>query len=280
MQNATAGIQKIILTKLFHESSQVCPACNSKLFECNKKASDTGKYAVICPNCYYPQKAIDFAGNAMTNKQTLRMVRHDSIKFLTYYSYMLDGSILNGTFDSYIPANELEESTKQRAIKISFEMAQNTMARTYISGQTGTGKSHLASAIMQKILDQRDYHIDSLPYKPLFISWTSYLDLAKKAKYDNDKRKKFDDLLFEIKKSNLVLLDDLGAEVTSENAGKDEASMILTDLLNMVVTKNLIVTSNYSTSGIKKIYGDRVHSRLRENGLQGFTTSGIKDHRL
>ena len=139
----------------------------------------------------------------------------------------------------------------------------NTYARSYrnggykegliLSGNVGTGKTHLAVAI-------KDY-IARLRYKKVtgYMLFVSVPDLFEKLRNSSDPsyKKALRTKIFSCEE--LLILDDLG----SENINKYSV-ILIQDIINdrYMSRKPLIITTNLSLEKIKDVYGERAFSRL------------------
>lgn len=117
-------------------------------------------------------------------------------------------------------------------------------------GPVGTGKTSLAISILRKAIEQG--------YNGYLISMTSLFDtLLTLSKGPSEHYLKFEN---RIRNSPLLVLDDFGAEYTSEWVQQKVAS-IIADRVER--SKSTIITSNLSVAQIKKAYDSRVYDRLK-----------------
>lgn len=117
-------------------------------------------------------------------------------------------------------------------------------------GPVGTGKTSLAISILRKAIEQG--------YNGYLISMTSLFDtLLTLSKGPSEHYLKFEN---RIRNSPLLVLDDFGAEYTSEWVQQKVAS-IIADRVER--NKSTIITSNLSVAQIKKAYDSRVYDRLK-----------------
>lgn len=119
-------------------------------------------------------------------------------------------------------------------------------------GNPGTGKSHLSASIA-RTLKEAGYLVG-------FITTGKLLALIKNT-YHPESEWTENDILEDIKKFDLLVLDDLGAEQGS----KDEFSWAkakLFEIINSRLGKPTIYTTNFDDDSIVKAVGDRIASRL------------------
>lgn len=113
-------------------------------------------------------------------------------------------------------------------------------------GRSGTGKTHLASAIANKL---QDHHTVAFAYMPTLLEKMRTTNVA------------VEPLLL----ADLLVLDDIGSE--RETGWTMERLLIIVDgrLTNL---KPTIFTTNYDATDLEKRVGMRVASRILGNNLQ------------
>lgn len=165
------------------------------------------------------------------------------------------------SFDNY----EANTPAKKHALTVAKSFAENfkenyDAGRCLIfSGKTGNGKTHLANAIAN--------HIIGKGWSPFFIGVRELVGSVK-ATWNKRSEKSEIQVIREYVNQHLLIIDEIGVQFDS-----DAERMILFDVINGRYEEELptIILSNYpieSTDGpsIRKVLGDRVLDRLRENG--------------
>ena len=129
----------------------------------------------------------------------------------------------------------------------------------FLNGPTGTGKTHLAVAVLQEALLKG--------HQGLFVTVPDFLDEIK-ASFAPGAEKS--DIMEEAKKAALLVLDDVGTEKLTDFVAEQ-----MFTLINHRYTKKLpiIMTSNLDLSELADRIGPRVVSRLREM-CSGITVNG------
>jgi DNA replication protein DnaC len=115
---------------------------------------------------------------------------------------------------------------------------------------TGTGKTHLATSIINRFLGQAT---------TLFISVPELLDTIRLS--FNDEKMKSADLLGSAKRTQILVLDDIGTEKPSDWVKDTLFVLINYRYLQMLPT---ILTTNCPQSELAQRLGDRIASRLVE----------------
>jgi len=137
----------------------------------------------------------------------------------------------------------------------------NAKKGLYLTGNFGCGKTYLICAMLNE-LAKKDH-------KVVVIYYPEFLRTLKESLYDNDYSNKFN----EIKKAELLLIDDIGAETTTA-WGRDE---ILGTILQYRMQEGLITffTSNFSLedleehfsfskNGTEKVKARRIMERIKQ----------------
>ncbi|MDN6626644.1 MAG: ATP-binding protein, partial [Pisciglobus halotolerans] len=148
------------------------------------------------------------------------------------------------------------------------------------SGKTGVGKSHLSMGILQEVLEKSNYD-----KKCLFINYRELLEQLKFAMNDEQVRKQITGVVMkDIKLADVVVIDDLGAELGSvENPTRATNFDLdtITSIMEARQDKATVITTNLTGKMISELYSDRIVSRIMDNS-HGYTMSfkTSKDKRM
>lgn len=163
----------------------------------------------------------------------------------------------NKTFADYIA----ETPQQQRALEDCRDYAHNfpdnlAAGRCLIlSGNVGTGKTHLAAAIAGYIVRETEY-------TAVFRSLHSILQ-AIKSTYSNDAEFTEAEVLKLFTDPDLLIIDEVGATKSSEFELATIFAIINTRYENNLPT---VVITNLEAAELKNAIGDRCTDRLREGG--------------
>lgn len=118
-------------------------------------------------------------------------------------------------------------------------------------GGCGVGKTFLSSCVAKKMLDSGK----SVIYQTATSLFSDYEDYKFGRKEGG-----FGELFEILQEADLLIIDDLGAEVSNP-----VSTQFFFDILNKRNGKKMIISTNLTMDGILKKYTDRVFSRLCQN---------------
>lgn len=151
-------------------------------------------------------------------------------------------------WESFDPYHSQLANARRRVGEWYNERLQNGYG-VILAGNCGSGKTHLAKAI-------RDIHI-------LRVKYWSEIDLIKtiQKSFGNKEAKSKAEILLEIDRAGLFILDDLGAYETDNDQWMQTIYMDLFDA-RCDAKKPFFITTNLNKDGLFNRVGDRVASRL------------------
>jgi len=156
------------------------------------------------------------------------------------------------SFDTNVPGlSPNQVNSLQDALDYAREYAQHPKGWILFEGSYGTGKTHLAAAIGNIILEREQ--------EVIFITTPDLLDHLRSA-YAPNAETRYDQMFDRLREARMLILDDLGVENPSEWAGEK-----LFQLLNHRYVYQLptVVTTNVDLETIDP----RLSSRLADNKL-------------
>jgi DNA replication protein DnaC len=120
-----------------------------------------------------------------------------------------------------------------------------------LSGKPGTGKSHLAAAVMQQVIQD---------YSTLYVTCMDVIRLIRET-WRKDSQESERDVLSRIGRIHLLVIDEVGVQY-----GTDSEQTILFDVLDLRYRDQLptILLTNQDMAGAKQFLGDRTWDRIRE----------------
>lgn len=188
-------------------------------------------------------------------------------KRLRRNSIILDSTIAKANFDNFKATTQEEHRALEFAQGIAKYYVANGTGNTVLSGTAGTGKSHLAMAILKECLKASDISV-------IFVSWSEVLRLIKSSFKDKDSKYSPEYFSEIFRNTDLLVIDDLGSEKITEWSEE-----LLTDILD--ARTKTIITTNLTSEELAQKYHNRLYSRmLRGIGKKGFNFVNIKDKRV
>ena len=159
-------------------------------------------------------------------------------------------------FASYIADTDGKERARSTAMEFAQHFDRHAKAGTFavFSGLPGTGKSHLAIAILQEIM------------KSGTGLYTSAIDAVRMVRntWRKDSEKTETQVLQMLASIDLLVMDEIGVQY-----GTDAEQVTLFDIIDKRYRdmRPTILLTNLNAKGMKEFLGDRSYDRLREGGL-------------
>lgn len=125
----------------------------------------------------------------------------------------------------------------------------------FIYGETGVGKTFLTNCIAKEIIDKS--------YSVIYLSAIKMFDILAKATFHYDAEDYNTDYIMKhIHECDLLIIDDLGTELTNTFTSSALFGCINERYLNK---KSTIISTNYSIEDMKNCYSERIFSRITSN---------------
>ena len=208
------------------------------------KCSDTG-YAGNEKCTCLKQQLIDYAYDISNMRSLIENQTFDNFDF----SFYRDTKIPN------LNMSERENIEEIVSRCINFCKNPEQARNLFFYGQPGLGKTFLSSAVAKEMLD-RGYTVIYSGASRLFASYDDY----RFGRMSNPED--FEDMLRLIYDADLLIIDDLGVEMSGPSAFQ-----FLFDLMNdrILHNKRMIISTNLTIDEMSKKYTTRISSRLHEN---------------
>jgi DNA replication protein DnaC len=155
------------------------------------------------------------------------------------------------TFNDYICTNEGQTKAKNDCVKFVDSFPSNKSM--IMVGGVGTGKTLLASAMIDALVDKNSCEIIKV------------IDLIRclKATWNKDSDQTEEGIIDYFIKLDLLILDEVGSQF-----GSDTEKLFVFDIIDgrYQDMKQTVLISNLDIDGIKEVIGERCVDRLREGG--------------
>lgn len=220
----------------------------------------------VCLECATIKRDKEVA--EMREKLTDRHLKRNGHDWLKERSIYLDHSLKRATFDTYDAMDEETTKNKEMALRIARDYFKGASFNTVLTGKAGTGKSHLAMAILKVVNEHSEPG-----FKTLFISVDELMKRIRDSFSDKSSvhtEQRMTEMLIE---ADLLVIDDLGAEtgaISSNKTASDFTTRVLYSIVNGRMTKPTIITTNLNGAGLAGKYDSKLISRLFK-GTKGNT---------
>ncbi len=168
-----------------------------------------------------------------------------------YLSSGLGKASLGNTFENftlkYYGGKDRENMSDVRDTCLDFaDNFNGDGANLLFTGGTGLGKTHLSSAIAQRIIDKG--------YTVVYESAQNIFDV-----FENVRFGKGEGNTDKFLECDLLIIDDLGSEFSTNYTASVLYQILNTRLMN---GKSVILSTNLGSKELSKRYGERIYSRL------------------
>lgn len=234
--------------QLYSETSILCETHSVNLVKANNLAA-------FCPLCAKEKLAADEL--ELREKETAKAENYKK-RWLKTRSIVTDPKMFNMKFDNFDTMDKETTINKEKALDMARRYYKGAINNELLTGKFGTGKTHLAMAILNQLNEHANL-------KAAFVS-TDEMMRKIKSSFGNDKSPYKEDLIVNtLIDADILVLDDLGAEVGSVDrnaAASDFTVRVINAILNGRTNKPTIVTTNLNSGELKQVYDGRLLSRL------------------
>lgn len=124
----------------------------------------------------------------------------------------------------------------------------------FFYGTVGTGKSFLSGCVAKELMDQG--------YSIIYFSSTGLFEKLSQISFDYNARDELADLYEDLYSCDLLIIDDLGTELTNNFSFSQFFSCLNERILRK---KSIIISTNLSLQELRDRYSDRIFSRITSN---------------
>lgn len=158
------------------------------------------------------------------------------------------------SFDNYQAEDAGQQAALRRARAYSGRICGGGYGGLILSGQPGTGKTHLACAVGMAF--------EATTRSVLFMSVSELIRKLRKS-YRKDSDQDLQEAINAFRDMDLLILDEVGVQT-----GSDDELLLLTDVINARYNwmKPTVLISNLSVKELEPVLGSRIIDRMREDG--------------
>lgn len=195
-------------------------------------------------------------------EEVARYKRHKAKTFLQLRSVYNEKNVLKHIFSKVEPVSEEFKQLAVKSREIAKDYSNGAHYNVIFQGAAGTGKTMLATCILNYIQKNA-----VKPINCLFISVSELPELAfaKYKKEEHELQARYQQLLKDLEDTDVLLLDDLGTESSMQSI-TSEASQTIQDTMFKIADKMqgkaVIITTNNTGSELQAIYNQKITSRL------------------
>lgn len=213
------------------------------------------KYAMMrrefwttCPVCQTEREAADRRAEAEGRAQ-LQRERLDNMLRMSGIPARLKGC----SFATYRAETDSQKAALQAAMDYAdkFASIRKTGESLIFAGKPGTGKGHLAAAVMNKLMPE---------YLPIY---TTCLDMIRSVRetWRKDSKHSEMEVLQEYEDASLLIIDEIGVQY-----GTDGEQTIIFDVLDRRYRqmRPTILITNQDRAGFTAFVGERIFDRLKQ----------------
>lgn len=239
------------------ETPAVCETHGEYMAKTFRVFRDSNPITIGCPTCSEERRAAEEARRAESYRRQEQEAKRRRVEHLIGHSG-IPPRFAGKSFDNYAPANPASSValTAARKYAEAFE-AQSRQGRSLVfAGGPGTGKTHLATAIGQHVIREFQAVV-------LFGTVSQALRRIKET-YRKDSDQTESDVLHALTDCDLLILDEIGAQIGSEHE-----KQLMFEILNERYQgmKSTILISNLNAEELEEFMGHRVMDRYRECGV-------------
>ncbi|PGA22269.1 ATP-binding protein [Bacillus thuringiensis] len=225
---------------------------------------------VVCPRC--------FLENESKKLQQQEQAKYDADKanekkFMFHQQSMIaDSNIKKANFDNYKPTSKEGTKNLELAKVTATDYLNGKVFNTIMAGNCGAGKTHLAYAIAEELAGAG-----------LSVVFVTVGELLRKIKstFNKDSSLTEDAIIQSLVRAQVLIVDDLGAELGALDANTKATNFInrvLFDVFDGRQGKSTIFTTNLTGKRLDEAYDERIVSRILNN-FRTITFKETKDYR-
>lgn len=203
----------------------------------------------VCPDC----KDTGYIGN-----EKCHCFKQQIISLLYQQSNIRDMLSENNfstlSYDFYEGEDLLHFQNAVKTCKDFIDCFNSGYHNLFFYGTVGTGKSFLSGCVAKELMDQG--------HSVIYFSSTGLFEKLSQISFDYNAKDELADLYEDLYSCDLLIIDDLGTELTNNFSSSQFFSCLNERILRK---KSIIISTNLSLQELRDRYSDRIFSRITSN---------------
>lgn len=215
-----------------------------------------------CWDCYKQEEDLKMA-RKIEEERMRKLEEKERERKQHFYDIFEENSLMNpklreANFENYQPTNSDLEKAKSITKRYADNFSLENPVSLLLIGNYGTGKSHLSSAISKELLKKE--------FTSIFVSTPKLLTKIRST-YNKSSLYSEDDILKTLSEVDLLVLDDIGAELTKQSEENQHSwgTSKIFEIMDNRIGKHTVFTTNYDVTELQQRLGGRNFSRMMEN---------------
>ena len=203
----------------------------------------------VCPDC----KDTGYIGN-----EKCHCFKQQIISLLYQQSNIRDMLSENNfstlSYDFYEGEDLLHFQNAVKTCRDFIDCFNSGYHNLFFYGTVGTGKSFLSGCVAKELMDQG--------HSVIYFSSTGLFEKLSQISFDYNAKDELADLYEDLYSCDLLIIDDLGTELTNNFSSSQFFSCLNERILRK---KSIIISTNLSLQELRDRYSDRIFSRITSN---------------
>ena len=203
----------------------------------------------ICPDC----KDSGYIGNEKCHcfkQQIISLLYQQS----NIQEMLCENNFQSLSYDFYEGEDLLRFKNAVKTCKDFIDCFNSGYHNLFFYGTVGTGKSFLSGCVAKELMD--------LGHSVIYFSSTGLFEKLSQMSFDYNAKGDLADLYEDLYSCDLLIIDDLGTELTTNFSSSQFFSCLNERILRK---KSIIISTNLSLQELRDRYSDRIFSRITSN---------------
>ena len=158
------------------------------------------------------------------------------------------------SYDFYEEKDLLHFQNAVKTCKDFIDCFNSDYHNLFFYGTVGTGKSFLSGCVAKELMD--------MGHSVIYFSSSGLFEKLSQISFDYNAKEELADLYEDLYSCDLLIIDDLGTELTNNFSSSQFFSCLNERILRK---KSIIISTNLSLQELRDRYSDRIFSRITSN---------------